>query len=180
MLNQKGLVGHEQISASRFVRRGGATDRTGLGNQLRRQKVLRRPVEGDTDEADVGILPYCPEDKLGVEGRYDNLGGATIMFGRIGVLTIGGDGTASLAVVVVFRKLGGVGFTSVLGAGQGEGCFAHTRTVHPLQRQADTDHQEVESEPGGEPPCEVTVKHDANLRSRGGYPASVSLNALLT
>jgi hypothetical protein len=82
-------------------------------------------------------------------------------------------------VVVVFGNLGGVGATLVLGTGQGQGSLPYAGTVHPLQRQADTYYQQVESEPGGEPPCEVAIEHGAKLRLPKQLFGIWELNVLL-
>lgn len=56
MLNQKGLVGYQQISASRFVRGGGATNRTGFGHYLCRQRTVVWPVRHYPKSSNGGIV----------------------------------------------------------------------------------------------------------------------------
>lgn len=125
------------------------------------------------------IVAYGFEQEIHVKRSNDYLGRTTFVVGSLWVLAIFGHQAAGHPVVVVLTDLWFVGATFVRTAGQRQGCFANTRTVYPLQRQANADYQQVEREPGGKPPCEFTKVHGAKLRARSLRCKHLSMNTVL-
>ena len=118
-------------------------------------------------------------EKVFVELGNDHVGISAAMIVRWSHPTFRGDFAAGRTMMIPCCWLWFVDYTFVLPSGQDQGRLPNAGAVHPLQRNADAGHQQIEREPGSKPPCEGSVEHGAKIGLREGFPETPDLNAFL-
>ena len=178
-LNQKSLMGYQEVSPRRSGGRIGAADRAALTDCPGGRRRINRPCRQHTGGRNRSVVAHRFQRKIRVEGSNDHFAGTAVVVRRLRLLAIFGGQAAGHPVMIMLTEPRCVGVTLMLTTREGQGSLPNAGTVYPLQGQTNTHYQEVERQPGGKPPCKFTDVHGAKLGARSGADKPPYINVVL-